>query len=189
MNKWLQDDLPASPALQHLISMAHQGFAGWVAELRERGSAAVEASAIFELAEALKNGQEPAVLPSMGAPVAVAAVESEPEAELEAPQLESESTLESLPELGEVAEALPEVVAEPELTLLAEEPIALDAGVVEDIPVLDVAFDELPALEPEPSVETEPVLEMPVEAEVVAEMEEADAEIQIGPVKIGRAHV
>ena len=29
--------------------MAHQGFAGWVAELRERGSAAVEASAILNL--------------------------------------------------------------------------------------------------------------------------------------------
>ena len=179
MNKWLQDDLPANPALQHLISMAHQGFGGWVAELRERGSAAVEASAIFELAEALKNGQEPAVLPSMAAPVA-AAVEQGPTPALAEPEPEptaGELTLESLPGLDVVAEPLPEVAAEPQLVLPQEE--AVDDA-VEDIPVLDVAFDELPSLVLEPSVEAEPVVDMSAEAE----MEDADAEIQIGPVSI-----
>ncbi len=179
MNKWLQDDLPANPALQHLISMAHQGFGGWVAELRERGSAAVEASAIFELAEALKNGQEPAVLPSMAAPVA-AAVEQGPTPALAEPEPEptaGELTLESLPGLDVVAEPLPEVAAEPQLVLPQEETVD-DA--VEDIPVLDVAFDELPSLVLEPSVEAEPVVDMSAEAE----MEDADAEIQIGPVSI-----
>lgn len=184
MNKWLQDDLPASPGLQHLISMAHQGFGGWVSELREKGSAAVEASAIFELAEVLKSGQEPAVLPAFGAP----AVEP-PAVSVEAHEpllVETESPADAGLTIDAPA-AEPIFEAEPALEILAEETLASEEALVADeIPVLDVSVDELPELVLEESVsEPAPMFALETEPPLLEEaFDNSDAEIQIGSVSI-----
>lgn len=184
MNKWLQDDLPASPALQHLISMAHEGFGGWVSELREKGSAAVEASAIFELAEALKSGQEPAVLPAFGAqaveqaPVAIEVTEPA----VAAPELtlDTDSTF-------DVSAAEPIFEAEPVLEPFAEEVSAPEeASIADEIPVLDLSIEDLPEMALAEAVsEPEPMLALEAEPPLLEEtVDSGDAEIQIGSVSI-----
>ncbi|WP_137936147.1 Hpt domain-containing protein [Chitinivorax sp. B] len=101
MNKVLQDDLPATAGVLRLVNMSHDSFAVWIDELRDKGSASVEASEIFELAEALKAGEEP--------PAPSSAVRG-PEAALDLPSLESVAELEpaslDVPTL-DLAEAVP----------------------------------------------------------------------------------
>ena len=62
MNKWLQDD-PLAPALMHLISDVASGFCRLGGGNCANGSA-LSRPAHFQLPKALKNGQEPAVLPT-----------------------------------------------------------------------------------------------------------------------------
>ncbi len=190
MNKWLQDDIPANPPLMQLISMAHQGFSGWVAELRKRGSAAVEASEIFALAEALKNGEEPPVLaPAAPAPQAEVTAEPAPAAELPAFEEIAAPLIEEVeqalaPELPAEAIAI-ETVVEPELLI----PELELPQVVELEPAAELAAEELPAVagqeqEELPLLSLEDALEpiAVVEPEAVAGASGED--IQIGAVSI-----
>ncbi|GGP22078.1 Hpt domain-containing protein [Silvimonas iriomotensis] len=58
LNKWLQAEHPATPALLQLIDDAHHSFRAWVAQLSETGGAQVDSSALAAQAEALKQQLE-----------------------------------------------------------------------------------------------------------------------------------
>ncbi len=74
MNKWLQAEQPATPALLQLVDDAHQSFRVWVAQLSETGGAQVDSSGLSERAEELKHQLDQGTL-SMAAPVAAPVVE------------------------------------------------------------------------------------------------------------------
>ncbi|MBB5193231.1 chemosensory pili system protein ChpA (sensor histidine kinase/response regulator) [Silvimonas terrae] len=74
MNKWLQAEQPATPALLQLVGDAHQSFRVWVAQLSETGGAQVDASSLSERADELKHQLDQGTL-SMAAPVAAPAIE------------------------------------------------------------------------------------------------------------------
>jgi chemosensory pili system protein ChpA (sensor histidine kinase/response regulator) len=63
MNKWLQDEKPASPGLIRLIGDSHQTFGAWVQSLNQPGSAEVDYAPIIAMAEQLMAGREPAEAP------------------------------------------------------------------------------------------------------------------------------
>lgn len=62
MNKWLEDERGASPALLDMLSLAHDSFATWVEQLTNQGSADVHAERLLELAKLLKQDEESATL-------------------------------------------------------------------------------------------------------------------------------
>lgn len=131
MNKWLQDDLAATSALLQLIDMAQSQFAKWIGELKDHGSASVEASSIHALAEALKRGEEASEAPTMPPESAAAA-------ELAVADHTEDITPEAaIPELQLVSELVPPVLepeqeALPTLELLAEEAPLAEAPAVEE---------------------------------------------------------
>lgn len=169
MNKWLQDEKRATPALLRLVGDTSAAFSVWVGQLKDSGTAQVEASALFELAEQLKSGIEPeaaaeahaeatepaavetATADAVAEPVAEAAFDlglPEPEA---SPQLEAEPTLSLDDAVAPAAEA-PELtldagfeldIATPETTGPATEVPAADALDLEFD--LDIATSEVPA--------------------------------------------
>jgi chemosensory pili system protein ChpA (sensor histidine kinase/response regulator) len=58
MNRWLEQQRPATPPLLELISMASTKFAEWVAQLRSGSlKGEIDAKAIVELARKLKSGE------------------------------------------------------------------------------------------------------------------------------------
>src|SRR6185312_15188121 len=68
MNRWLEQQRPATASLLELISMASTAFAEWVSQLRSGSlKGEIDAKAIVELARKLKSGEittpppEPAV--------------------------------------------------------------------------------------------------------------------------------
>ena len=107
MNRWLEQQRPASPALLQLVETASASFAGWVAELRGGGlHGEIDGAAIVERARLLRS-EGPQAAP---APAAVA----EPAA---APEPATESVLDFVahpqPEASEPAPA-PQAEPEPE---------------------------------------------------------------------------
>lgn len=80
LNKLLQLEKPASPAVLELIESVHQAFGGWVESLRSSGSVEVEAAALIARAGQIRDGLE-----QQPAPEAQVDVVSEPAAE-EAPE-------------------------------------------------------------------------------------------------------
>src|SRR6202521_1387008 len=90
MNKWLLEDKPASPGLLKLIEDAHRSFGGWIKTLQAGSQPVVDAHAIVQLAEQLKNEQDaPEVRPTApAAPVMLVAVSSAPFEPASAPFLE-----------------------------------------------------------------------------------------------------
>ncbi len=60
MNKWLQEEKPATPGLLRLIGDSHQTFTAWVHSLSKTGTADVDSHALVQLAEQLNAGIEPA---------------------------------------------------------------------------------------------------------------------------------
>ena len=59
LNKWLQDNKPATPGLLHFIDRAAQSFAGWVNALNSQGGASIEADDLIAAALQIENGIEP----------------------------------------------------------------------------------------------------------------------------------
>jgi chemosensory pili system protein ChpA (sensor histidine kinase/response regulator) len=60
MNKWLQEERTATPALLNFIAQAHDRFEHWVGRLQAEGSVVVEAEGLLALAEQMKSGREAA---------------------------------------------------------------------------------------------------------------------------------
>jgi chemosensory pili system protein ChpA (sensor histidine kinase/response regulator) len=120
LNRWLQDNKPATPGLFHFIDTAVQSFAGWVEMLGKQGVAHIEAPDLVTTAQQIENGLDlempatvltPAaelvpVVESAPAAVSVPAFEFAPVAEIEPAPLEEavESGKSNLsPELFEIA--------------------------------------------------------------------------------------
>jgi chemosensory pili system protein ChpA (sensor histidine kinase/response regulator) len=78
MNKWLLDEKPASQGLLKLIEDAHRSFGGWIKTLQAGAQPVLDAHAIVQLAELLKNEQDaPEVRPiTPTAPITLVAVPS-----------------------------------------------------------------------------------------------------------------
>ena len=78
MNKWLLEEKPASQGLLKLIEDAHGSFGGWIKTLLAGAQPVVDAHAIVQLAELLKNEQDaPEVRPTIpAAPIILVAVSS-----------------------------------------------------------------------------------------------------------------
>ncbi len=68
LNKWLQDNKPATPGLLHFIDQAAQLFSGWVEALNSQGGVRIEAGELIAMARQIENGVEPEI----GAPVKAA---------------------------------------------------------------------------------------------------------------------
>jgi chemosensory pili system protein ChpA (sensor histidine kinase/response regulator) len=75
MNKWLQEEKPATPDLHRLIESSLAFFADWVEQLNRSGSAEIAPDQLLAMAERLKTGEAPApvVAAAAAAPVAAAA--------------------------------------------------------------------------------------------------------------------
>lgn len=58
MNRWLQEERAATPALVKLIESAGRAFQGWVNDLQAHGYAKVEADELMAFAERLKSGDD-----------------------------------------------------------------------------------------------------------------------------------
>ena len=68
MNKWLQEEKPATPDLQRLIESSLEFFADWVEQLNRSGSAEIAPDQLLEMAERLKIGGPPAPAVAASAP-------------------------------------------------------------------------------------------------------------------------
>jgi chemosensory pili system protein ChpA (sensor histidine kinase/response regulator) len=117
MNRWLQLEQDATPALHGLIAEAHALFGAWVQQLEAGGGTHMDASALMAAAEPLKSG----------AAAAPAAPPAPPAEELAFPALEI--TLEQ--PAAETPEQ--EEIVLPELEPLGAEPVETDQEAAEEI--------------------------------------------------------
>jgi chemosensory pili system protein ChpA (sensor histidine kinase/response regulator) len=97
MNKWLQENKPATRGLLHFIADAEALFHAWVDALHTHSGAMIDATALVEAAQQIENGVEPGAVPGETAP---------PEA---VPAVEVPLEL-AAPAVAAVAQAMPEVV-------------------------------------------------------------------------------
>jgi len=179
MNKWLQEEMAATPELLNFIEQVRNDFDQWAGLLRAEGAVVVEAEALLALAEKLKSGlgaAQPAPVPvpaeetmEMGAESPITAVE-----EFTLPVIGPvEAAAAAEIELPAVEEALFSAETPDDVT----EPVA--AELVEEItlPVIDVveeaAEEEAPFVAAMPDV-TGLAAAVPVE------------EISLPPLVLGR---
>jgi chemosensory pili system protein ChpA (sensor histidine kinase/response regulator) len=162
MNRWLEEERAATPALFTLIATARQFFEGAVAILKTNGPSPDE-SAIVAMANKVKAGESLGEVPVEAAPAAVAPVvpaPAEPAVVVEAPRvIETPGPLTAI-DLAAIAPA-----PEPEtVTPASTAPVELvpAAAPAEELPMLELPELALPALD---------VLGEPAPAEV-AEAEE-----------------
>ncbi|MDP2878159.1 MAG: Hpt domain-containing protein, partial [Sulfuricella sp.] len=144
INKWLQDERAATPALLNFIGQACAAFERWVGQLQSTGAVVVEADALIAMAEQLKSGEEmAAVAPQASAtPASVAEGFAEPIEEISLPSFDV---------IEEIAAEIGAPVVEEPLTFepLLEEAVADAVEPVEGIglPVMDFDFIEEVAAE------------------------------------------
>ena len=73
MNKWLQDNKAATPAMLSLIQSAVQAFAGWVDTLSNRGKLIIEAEDLIAAAQRIEDGLDSEIQATASAPGATPA--------------------------------------------------------------------------------------------------------------------
>lgn len=137
MNRWLQLEQDATPALHDLIAQAHALFGAWVQQLGAGGSPHMDASALMAAAELLKAGAaaappaappEPASTPPAEEPAFPSLDISAEQPAAEAPEPE-EIVLPELEPLGtEPGETGPEATEEIEILLPEDLSLAQDAA-------------------------------------------------------------
>ena len=129
LNRWLQQDQEATPALHSMLTQAQAVFGDWVVQLESGGGLHRDVTALVDVCESLKG--DAAIAPAH-APLPTAPVEalsppeptSEPESESEAeptleaeptpePESEAEPTLEAEPKPEPESEAEPTLASEP----------------------------------------------------------------------------
>lgn len=160
INKWLQDERDATPALLDFIEQACAAFEQWVGQLQSKGSVVVEADGLIATAELLKNGEEAA-----GAASPASAIPAFAEEELASAEASAEPSEEiRLPRLDAIEEGIAEFVAPVMEAPLAFEPL-LEAAAADDmapvegigLPALDFDFiQELAVETPAPAAEDAP---------------------------------
>ncbi len=168
MNKWMEEEKSATPALLQLISQSHDAFAEWVKQLNDSGTADVQAEDLLAFAEQLRNGEE--------------AVQADEVAELEW-VLEEELTSSSIKseEIALEAEpvdesALPLVVTESE-----EEPVAIEADSESNQEIIEEEIEAAQVSETAQHLENIPVfgaVESPVLSSFDADNHIAEEAIQ-----------
>ncbi|MFZ5502706.1 MAG: response regulator [Pseudomonadota bacterium] len=57
LNKWLQDNIPATPALLRFIVQATEKFSSWTQTLQEQSHATIDGAGIIALAQQVENGE------------------------------------------------------------------------------------------------------------------------------------
>jgi len=67
MNRWLERQDPATPALLELVTEASESFVAWIAQLRQGKALALDAQHIIDLARRLKSGEVPLAAPAAAA--------------------------------------------------------------------------------------------------------------------------
>ncbi|AOY01232.1 Hpt domain-containing protein [Jeongeupia sp. USM3] len=120
MNKWLQDEVPASPSLLALVADAHDAFAGWVRELGEAGSAVVAADELLARANALRTGVAAPAPQPVAEPVAEA--HAEPSDEVRIGEVTVSASLFAL--FRDEAQRYIETLRQGQLALRAGKPLA-----------------------------------------------------------------
>jgi len=168
MNKWLQDERAATPALLNFIGQACAAFEQWVGQLQSQGSAVVEADALIAMAEQLKSGEEIAeVAPQASA--TPASVEEELASIEESAEPIEEISLPSVDVIEEVAAEIG--------TPAMEQPLAFEPVEGIGLPVKDFDF-----------IEEGVAAEEPLVAEVFsAEETMTETEIVVGDVTLPSA--
>lgn len=189
LNKWLQDERAATPALLSFIEQACAAFEQWVEQLQSTGAVVVEADALIATAEQLKSGEEIAAVTPQASAVP-ASVEDTP-----APAMEEPLTFEPMLEEA-VADAEPveeielpamdfdftEEVAAEMVAPAAEELLAVEEPPVEEA-IAPAAVDEIEAAAIEEIASVAPEQG----AEEMAPEELSEAEITIGDVTLSSA--
>jgi chemosensory pili system protein ChpA (sensor histidine kinase/response regulator) len=102
MNKWLQEEMPATPALLEMIGDAEVLFQHWVDRLRSGGSALIDTVALLAAAQRIESGTEEA---AEAAPA--------PQAALTVAPTQPKAVAENLPEL-ELPAQMPKEAAQEE---------------------------------------------------------------------------
>ncbi|MDP2155509.1 MAG: Hpt domain-containing protein, partial [Sulfuricella sp.] len=176
MNKWLQDEMAATPALLNFVEQACAAFERWVGQLQSKGMAVVEADALIAAAAQLKSGEETAeIAPQGGAlPAPVAEESAEPIEEISLPSfdvIEEVAAERAVPAAEEplAAEGLPAEETMPEATGPDEEISQPTLEAVETAAVDEIeapVIEELASVAPEPGAE-EIAPELLPETEVV----------------------
>ena len=174
LNKWLKDEKPASPGLIGFIDLAQASFSGWVASLKENGTATIEGGQLARQADALKSDHEIAAPEPIAQEVASIAAPAEAEQILPLEALmaapwESPQT--------EAAAETPASASEPAFTFESLDLVAPEAR--ED----EAARSALTPAQAMP----EPGEAARAEAEASAESAAADVEITIGTLSVPRA--
>jgi len=150
MNKWLQDEKGATPALLNFIDQACAAFGQWVGQLQSKGSVVVEADALIAKAEQLKSGEEMAQVAAQAIVMPASVEEEHAPAEEPAEPIE-EISLPSLDVIEEVAAEIGAPVIEEPLTFelpiqeVVEAPVA--SAEESGLPVRDFDFIEEVAAE------------------------------------------
>ncbi|HUX65266.1 Hpt domain-containing protein [Sulfuricella sp.] len=180
INKWLQDERAATPALLNFIEQACAAFEQWVGQLQSKGAVAVEADALIAAAEQLRSGEEMAeVAPQASATPAPIEEELAP-AEESAEEIE-EISLPSFEVIEEVAAEIGAPGMEEPLAfeLPLEEAVADGVEPVEEIglPVMDFDFIEEVATEMVAPAEEQLAAEVLPAEETLLEATEPDEEI------------
>ena len=154
LNKWLQEERRATPLLLQLIDDTSASFSRWVEELKQSGSALVEASALFAMAERLKSGDEPeeaaAPAPEPAHTEAAAASVAEPEplvepapvADLAVVAPEHETPAHAEPGHEQIDLAPTHEEAPLDLILDEPSPVHIEAPSAEPVHELDLSLDE-----------------------------------------------
>ena len=131
MNRWLQQEKDATPALHKLIGDAHSLFSAWVAQLESGGSAWMDATELLAFAERIKAGDESVVL-AVDETITVAepAAPTEMASAIEAPStvefqpVEEEAPAQPVTEQSEIDELIDATVTEVPLLTEALSPPA-----------------------------------------------------------------
>ncbi|MBU1690251.1 MAG: Hpt domain-containing protein [Gammaproteobacteria bacterium] len=176
MNKWLQDERGATPALLNFIEQACTAFGQWVGQLQSKGSVVVEAGALMASAEQLMSGKEMAeVVPQVSATPASVEVEEELAPAEEFAEPAEEISLPSFDVVEEDTAKIGTPVMEEPLTFEPQPEEAETEAVepVEEIGLPVMGFDFIeeaaaemvaPAVEESPGAEALPAEEIMLEA-------------------------
>jgi len=171
MNKWLQENKPATPGLLHFIADAEALFHAWVDSLRTHSGTLINTTPLVEAAQMLEKGEELPV-PGAGQPAEA------PGAIPEAPAAVSFESLGLAPGAAEremtPTLVAPEIVAAPAVEAFAPVPPEISQAPAPELPF------SLETLLP-PSPEPEAVPAMPAEEFTLPTLVEAQPESAAAP--------
>jgi chemosensory pili system protein ChpA (sensor histidine kinase/response regulator) len=141
MNKWLQEERDATPALLDMLQHAHDAFVGWVDTLNREGHVTVDAAELLAKAAALRG--EPPPPPGGGAPVP----ETPPAAETGVQPAGAEA---AAPEQTSVASVAAGLAQKPQVAEGREVPAGevAEAAPVAEGPAIEAIIETLPASTP-----------------------------------------